>query len=165
MKIIKKVNQSEVFGHWENVEKISITQRADIVFPLVAYQDLFWNLVEVESIDLDKIYIISSDDWKKDGLCDPDFKLITAIQNYIASAKQEGKYADIKAKEDVFISKPEVLDIKFILVSNNESGPYTIIEGNKRSVALGKLNTFVGLKVYLGVSPAIKHYVWSRHSY
>lgn len=43
--------------------------------------------------------------------------------------------------------------------------PIAIIEGNKRSVALGNLNKLVGLKVYIGISPAIRHYIWSRHTY
>mgnify|MGYP001581605476 FL=1 len=60
MKIINKVNQSEVFSHWEKVEKISIFQRIDIVVPLLAYADLEWSLVEIENKDVDKLYICSS---------------------------------------------------------------------------------------------------------
>lgn len=102
MKIIKTTTQSEVLSHWEIVEKISIWQRSDIVFPLVAYNDLVWNLTEIEDTDIDKFYICSSDYWKTDGLCVPDFKLATAIENYKKSNYSEGKYADIKAKEDIF---------------------------------------------------------------
>ena len=75
MRIIKRVNQSEVFSHWEKVEKISIWSRQDIVFPLVAYGDLVWSLAVIEDADIEKIHICSSDDWKTDGLCTPDFKL------------------------------------------------------------------------------------------
>lgn len=165
MKVINQVNQSEVFNHWEKVEQISIAQRTDIVFPLVAYADLKWSLASFENIDLSQIYIISSDDWKADGLCMPDFKLFSAINNYQKSTKLEGKFADIKAKEDIFASGSNALDTRFILVAMDKYGPFTIIEGNKRSVALGNLEKLVGLKVFLGTSPAIKNYVWSRYAF
>jgi hypothetical protein len=80
MKIITSVKQSEVISHWEKIEKISIFQRIDIVFPLVAYNDLLWNLAEIESIDSDSLYICSSNDWSVDGLCVPDFKVSTSIE-------------------------------------------------------------------------------------
>lgn len=165
MKIIKTVTQSEVFSHWEIVEKISIWQRADIVFPLVAYNNLVWNLTEIEYTDIDKFYICSSDDWKTDGLCVPDFKLDTAIENYKKSNYSEGKYADIKAKEDIFAKDLNGLDTKFILVADNAAGSYTLIEGCKRSVALCRLGKLVGIKVYLGISSGIKTYIWARHMY
>lgn len=165
MRIIKKVNQSEVFSHWEKVEKISIWSRQDIVFPLVAYGDLTWSLAVIEDVDIDKIYICSSDDWKTEGLCNPDFKLTTAIENYKKSDFSQGKYADIKAKEKIFSRNISGLDTKFILVGDSQTGCFTLIEGCKRAVALGSLNKLIGLEVYMGVSPAIKNYVWSRYVY
>jgi hypothetical protein len=164
MKIIKSVTQSEVFSHWEKVEKISITQRADIVFPLIAYGDLIWNLAKVEDADVEKIYICSSDDWKSDGLCVPDFKLTTAIENYKKSDFSQGKYADIKAKEEIFLRDINGLDTRLILVGDNLDGAFTLIEGCKRSIALGNLEKLVGLEIYVGISPAIKSYIWSRYA-
>jgi len=149
----------------ENRQKISIAQRADIILPLVAYADLEWSLVELEGADLDKLYIISSDDWRVDGLCIPDFKLVTAISSYQKSTRSDGKFADIKAKEDIFVTNPSALDTKFIFVATKQGGPFTLIEGNKRSVALGNLEKLVGLEVFLGTSPAIKNYVWSRYAF
>lgn len=165
MKINQEVSQSEVFTHWERVEKISIWNRADIVFPLVAYSDLVWNLAEIEDEDIEKLYICSSIDWNMEGLCVPDFKLSTAIENYQRSAKNYGKYLDIKTKEDIFARDLAGLDTKLILVADNPSGPYTLIEGCKRSVALGNLQKLSGLKIYFGVSPAIKTYIWARNMY
>lgn len=166
MKLLKQVDQNEVFNHWENVENINISQgdRSDIVSPLLSYDDLQWNLTNLEEADLNKIYIISSDDWMTDKVCVPDFRLTTAIKNYQNSTKSQGKFADILAKEQIFKSNSDILDTKLILVSLNQEGPYTLIEGNKRSVALGNLGKLVGLEVYLGSSPSIKNYVWSRHS-
>ena len=165
MRIIKQVNQSEVFSHWEKIEKISIWSRQDIVFPLVAYGDLIWSLAVIEDANIEKIYICSSDDWKTDGLCHPNFKLMTAVENYKRSDFSQGKYADIKAKEEIFSRNISRLDTKLILVGDSQTGSFTLIEGCKRSVALGSLNKLIGLEVYIGVSPAIKNYVWSRYVY
>ncbi len=167
MELIRLADQNEVFSHWGKVENINISQgdRSDIVTPLLSYIDLQWTLVRLEDEDLSKIYIISSDDWKDDGLCIPDFKLVSAINNYQKSTKLEGKFADIKAKEDIFASGSSVLDTRLILVAMDKDGPFTIIEGNKRSVALGNLGKLVDLEVCVGISSAIKNYVWSRHAY
>lgn len=165
MKILKPVNQGEVFGHWESVEKISISQRLNLVFPIVAYGDLVWNLAQFEQTDIEKIYICSSDDWLADGLCVPDFKLTTAIENYKKSNCNYGKYADIKAKQEIFEKDIDGLDTKLILVADNNEGPFTLIEGCKRSVALGNIEKLSGLQIYLGISPAIKNYVWARYMY
>ncbi len=165
MKIDKVVKQGEVFSHFERVEKITITQRFDIVFPLLAYGDLGWNLAEIEDSDMNKIYICSSDDWLTDGLCRPDFKLNTAISNYSQSDFSQGKYTDIKAKENLFVRDINGLDTRFILVADNPSGPYTLIEGCKRSVALGNLGKLVGRTVYIGISKHIKTYIWARYMY
>lgn len=165
MKIIKEVTQSEVISHWEKVEKCTIYARADIVFPFLAYNNLVWNTAQIEQGDLNKIFIISSDDWKTDGVCVPDFKLTTAIVNYNNSLKSSGKFLDIKNKEKIFTSGNNFLDTKMILVANNPIGPYTIIEGNKRSIALGSLNKLVGINIFIGISEAIRGYIWSRYCY
>lgn len=166
MKIIRQASQSEVISHWEKVEKITIPpHRVDIVLPLTAYGDLQWHLGKVEDPDIDNIYICSSDDWSADGLCIPDFRVKTAIDNYNKSDKDTGKFADIKAKEKNFANDISGLDTRLIMVSDNSKGPFTLIEGCKRSVALGNLHKLAGLEIYLGVSPSIKNYIWARHMY
>lgn len=165
MKVIKTVLQGEVFSHWENVEKISISSRLDLIFPLLTYNNLNWSLCEIEENDINKIYICSSDDWLNEGLCFPDFKLTTAIVNYKKSNFGYGKYADIKAKENIFAQNINGLDTKFVLVADNSQGPFTLIEGCKRSVALGNLGNLIGRNVFVGISPSIKTYVWARYMY
>ena len=165
MKIIKSVTQGEVFGHWERVEKDVFYQRGELISPLVSYGNVHWSLVEVEEKDTDLLFIISSDDWCRDGLCNPNFKLTTAVSNYKRLPHPSGKLKNIYEKEVVLERDLNALDTKLVLVSINTDGPFTIIEGNKRAVALGKLDRLVGLEVYLGISPNIKNYVWARHAY
>jgi len=167
MKIIKTVSQSEVFDHWGRVERINIAQgaRSDIISPLLSCSNLKWHLADLEKSDLASLYIISSDDWRNEGLCVPDFRLLTVVENYNQSKKQSGKFKNIKAKEDILNTNPDVLDTRLILVSDDKAEAYTLIEGNKRAIALAAIGRLVGLEVYLGISPAIKDYIWCRHTY
>lgn len=165
MKIINPVTQLEVFNHWYKVEGEVFLHRGDIVNPLAAYNDLVWNLAEIEDADIDKIYICSSDDWSDDGLCIPDFKVKTAIENYKRSDFSKGKYKDIKDKENIFVKDMDGLDNRLFLVADSLNGPFTLIEGCKRSIALGNLGKLTGLEVFLGISPAIRGYIWSRYAY
>jgi len=164
MKLIRPVAQGEVFGHWEKVEKRSIFQRADIVFPLIAYANLQWFSATIEQEDIKSMFIISSGDWSTEGLCVPNFLLTTAVENYRSTPHQSGKFKNIDEKERLFASDSLILDTKLILVAPEEVGPYTIIEGNKRAVALQNLKKLVGLEVYLGVSLNIRNYMWTRCS-
>lgn len=164
MKIVKKVNQDEVWNHWKSVESFTTDDfRSDIRNPLP--DDLDWVLAIVEKEDVDSFFIISSDDWKQERLCGPDFKLTTAITNYSNTPSSNGKYGDIRAKELLLSSDQNALDTKLILVSPSKKGPYTIIEGNKRAIALGKLQKIVGLEFFFGTSPSIKDYLWARYSH
>lgn len=164
MKIVKKVNQDEVWNHWKIVEGFTTDDfRSDIRNPLP--NDLDWVLAIVQKEDIDSLFIISSDDWKQERLCEPDFKLTTAIANYSNTRSSNGKYNDIRTKELLLSSDQKTLDTKLILVSPNKEGPFTIIEGNKRAIALGKLQKIVGLEFFFGISPAIKDYLWARYSH
>ena len=164
MKKIKSVTQGEVFSHWALVEKDNFLRRGELISPLVSYGDVHWFLAEIEEKDADLLFIISSDDWRRDGLCNPDFRLTTAVSNYANQPHSLDKLKDIEAKETLFASDLKALDTKLILVSISKSGPFTIIEGNKRAVALGKLKKLVGLQIFLGISPNVSDYWWARYS-
>ena len=164
MRIIKDVKQDEVWNHWKTVEGFTSDDfRSDIRNPLPT--DFNWFLAILEKEDINSLFIISSDDWKQERVCDPDFKLTTAIKNYSNTPSSNGKYGDIRTKEAVLSSNSNVLDTKLILVSESKVGPFTIIEGNKRAVALGRLNKIEGLEIYLGVSSEVKDYFWSRYTF
>lgn len=164
MKIIKSIQQKDVWNHWKAVEGFASDDfRSDIRNPLPADSD--WVSAVVEKGDIDSLFIISSDDWRQEGLCSSDFKLTTAITNYSNTQSSNGKYGNIRAKELLLISNQNTLDTKLILVSSSKEGPFTLIEGNKRAIALGKLGRLVGLKIFCGISPSIKDYLWVRYSH
>ncbi len=163
MKITKNVSQDEVWNHWKTVEGFTTDNfRSDIRDPLPTNLD--WALAVVEKGDINSLFVISSDDWKQEGLCSSDFKLTTAITNYSNTQSSNGKYGDIRAKELLFTSNQSALDTKLILVSSSKEGPFTIIEGNKRAIALGKVERLIGLEIFCGISPSIKDYLWARYS-
>ncbi|MEI6237240.1 MAG: hypothetical protein WCP03_01395 [Candidatus Saccharibacteria bacterium] len=166
MQIIKSVTEKEVFEHWKKVEKMVSWpgKRTNIVSIFENYKDLIWYSGEIQIDDLDNMFIISSNDWKIDGLCVPDFKLATAINNFICLPNKTAKHKDIKLKQSIFKSNLNGLDKTLIMVGPSKLGPFTIIEGNKRSVALGSLQKLVGLNIYLGISSNFCDYIWSKYS-
>ena len=138
--------------------------RRDIVDSLINTNDLLWYRGEIEKADIEHIFNISSDDWKQDGICVPDFKLMTSSRN-IQNSFQGNKQRDILNKLNTFQDKPELLDKVLFLVADKLDGPFTLIEGNRRGVALCILENLAGIEVFLGVSPSIKSYKWARYSY
>jgi len=168
MKFLHDVKQSEVFDHWRKVENIKEplckSYRRDIISPLIKYGDVKWGLFEIEEEDIDLIYQISSDDWSREGLCIPNFKLSTVVKNYVEKQFSGEKFQNIKEKEKIYSLDIDALDSRFILVSSSFGGPFTILEGNKRAVALGKLDKIIGLNAYLGLSEKIEGYFWTRHT-
>ena len=169
MKIIKPVSQQEVFEHWVIVENLnSISDRDDIITPLLQYQ-VSWYAAVIEKQDLDKIFNISSDDWRVDGLCTPNFKLATAAMNVDPNKinidpDSAEKHQNILEKESLFSNQPGFLDTRLFLVAPNIAGPFTLIEGNKRAVALCRLEQLEQKEVYLGLSASFINYKWATQS-
>lgn len=164
MEILNRVKQDEVFKHWIKVENLStILDRKDIVAPLIEMMDLQWYNARVEEIDLPCIFNISSDDWRTDGICVADFRVTTAASN--VHEYGGAKHEDILNKQKIFCNQNHLLDTKFFLVADGIEGPFTLIEGNRRAVALCRLNKLIASEAFVGVSPSIKNYVWARYTY
>lgn len=161
MKPIKGCLQDEVWNHWKKVEKIHdgvVDWRWDIRSPLP--NNLQWFLTEIEEKDLPKIYIISSDDWKT---LTQSFRFLEVVDALEKNVNDE-KIIDIKAKRAIYQRDINGLDRKLVLVCPTTEGNFTIIEGNKRAVALQSIGKLVGTQIYLGVSSQIQNYKWARYS-
>ena len=156
MKIIKEIKQDEVWKHWKNVEGwVDDNFRSDIRDKLP--DNLQWYISILETFDIGKTFIISSNDWRdNDRLCIPDFKLLTAMSNYQVSLNTTSKYGDIRKKELVLKNNLMGIDTKLFLIAPMQTGPFTIIEGNRRAIALGNLGKLNKLEIFLGVSSQIK---------
>ena len=117
-------------------------------------------MAEIEEKDIERIFIISSDDWRN---ITQSFRLLDTVKS-LNSLKDDGKVKNILAKKAIYQRDIDSLDRRFILVSLSVNGNFTIIEGNKRALALLSMNELVGNQIYLGVSSKIRNYVWARYS-
>lgn len=159
MKILREVDETEVLDHWKQVEGFSSDDfRTDIRDPLP--NDMNWYIAEIESEDIENIFIISSTDWLN---VSPTYRLAEVVDT-LSSGKIDEKIPNILEKRELYRKNIDSLDRLFIYVAPNLNGNYTIIEGNKRSVALQDLNLLVRNKIYLGLSEGISGYWWARHT-
>lgn len=158
LKIVKNCSANEVWSHWRRVEGFSNPYfRWDVRGILPSNIESYF--AQIEEKDLEKMFFISSDDWKKLSETFRLFDVVDAIDHV-----DDEKVKNILDKEEIYQKDIDALDRKFILVAPSIKGNFTIIEGNKRAVALQRLGKLVGNQIYLGISNGIKEYWWARYS-
>lgn len=159
IKTLRWVKEEEVWNHWKKVEGVpdELINWENEVRSKLPYI-LAWFRCKVEKDDVDKIYVISSDEWR--GLAQ-SFKLADVVKS-LETPRLNSLARSILEKKKVYEQNLNALDRVFILVSPTVTGNYTIIEGNKRASALLSLKKLVGSQIYLGVSPKIRDYFWAR---
>jgi hypothetical protein len=166
MRPVKLVAEKEVWEHWQRVEKhLSPDFRSDIRYSLP--EDLTWFLCEVQPHDVDKMFIISSIDWS--DISGGTFRIadVAARLDYPSTNVHTVRIAcDIHDKLS-FLSSGGNLDSQFVSITDSPSlfGPFTLLEGNRRSVTSFLRNTLVGSLIYVGYSPAVVNNKWSRYTY
>jgi hypothetical protein len=166
MRSICKVPQDDVWRHWQRVEGNNpLDFRSDIRSRLPA--NLTWHLCEVESQDAERLFIISSDDWAEISggsfrVVDVNARLDTPSTN--ANTVRIGD--DIRRKIE-HVRAGGQLDTQLIAITDSQSlvGPFTLIEGNRRSVTFLRRDTLVGSSIFVGYSPLVANCVWARHTY
>ena len=166
MRFLAAVSQPEVWQHWKAVENFDKDDfRSDIRSPLPG--DLTWSHCSIESADLERLFIITSGDWTEisggtfrvaDVAARLDLPRMNADTLRISN--------DIKGKMEYLEGGGE-LDTKLIAVSHDSElrGPFTFIEGNRRSVALHRLGQLEGTSIYVGLSSSIVDYPWAKAAY
>jgi len=164
MIIQNSIPERAVWDHWMIVEHhVNINFRKDIrgILP----QNTFWFSAKLEDKDLDKLFIISSDDWK--DISDNTFKVLRVSENINKQSINKDTQRlseDIKRKIN-FINSGGKLDNTLFLVAVSEDGPFTLIEGNRRAVAFNFLNIIMDCPVFLGISLEMNKYLWARYSF
>lgn len=164
-RLIKKLRESsysEVIEHWQIVEEINnleMSHRKELIVPL---KNATWYYCKIDSSDINQIHIISSSDWIDDGLCpEYNFSLKQVVEEFSKKPVNfNDKTLNILEKIRNFINNINSINKEFVLVSESEEGPFTIIEGNKRCVALAYLNKLTSIEIYLGVTN-LSTYKWS----
>jgi hypothetical protein len=166
MRPIEKVSQDTVWEHWRQVEGLdSLITRSDILDTLP--KDLQWYRCIIQPIDIRRLYVISSQDWHH--ISGRTFRVLDAARNI------ENNSGDIKPlhiieniREKVrFIKSGGELDRGLITITDSPSlsGPFTIIEGNRRSVAFACCRMLSGNTVFVGTSPGVVDCTWAKAPY
>ncbi len=166
MRIVQQVNQSDVWNHWRLVEGFTTDDfRADIRGALP--RDLVWSLCEVQPEDINRLFIISSDDWS--NISGGTFRVtdVAARMDLPSNNKHTIQIATDIGKKEEHLKSGGQLDTKLIAITENHSpsGRFTFIEGNRRSVAFLRQGSLIGISIFVGYSPSVVNCVWARHSY
>lgn len=166
MKKLQKILQKEVWQHWMKVENFNdLDFRSDIRGPLPG--DLSWYLAEIEEKDINQLFIISSGDWT--DISGGTFRVIDVVRRlYIQSSNPDTQRICNDIQEKIkFLDSGGEFDTRLIAVTNcpELKGPFTFIEGNRRSVTLCARKDIVGCHIFLGTSPAIRDYGWAHKSF
>lgn len=166
MRIIANTSQSEVLAHWQKVERLAdMAPRSDILNPLP--NDLMWYLAEIEYNDLDRLHVISSRDWS--DISNGTFQVMHVVLNLNALPKNKDsqRIGNNIRKKLRFLKSGGQLDTRLIAVANGTAAdcPITLIEGNRRAVALAVRQQLSGQHIFLGISPQIIDYLWAKRSF
>ena len=166
MRTVRQVSERDVWDHWRRIENHrSSSFRSDIRDQLPS--ELTWSLCVVEGLDVDRLYIISSDDWS-------DISGGTFLASEVAvRLDTKSNNADtIRIANDIrkklnYIDSGGHLDSHLVAITNSPSltGPFTLLEGNRRCVAFYLRRTLIGSEIFVGFSPAVVECKWARHTY
>jgi|ERR1035441_1104233 hypothetical protein len=114
-------------------------------------------LVNIEPGDLPKLYIVPSNDWYRDT--NGTF-LLSDASTYLRPARR----AKIASLEGNLVNYDNTTtDQLLIFIAVNEGGPYTIIDGNHRAIALHNLhlrNPNMPWRAILIDDPRILYCIW-----
>ncbi len=166
MRIVRQVAQLDVWRHWQSVEQHNSSDfRSDIRSRLPG--NLAWFLCEVEQQDADRLFIISSDDWT--DISGGMFRVIDVAARLDVPSAQADTIrlgGDIRSKIE-YLDMGGKLDTQLISITDSPSlfGPFTFIEGNRRSVTFLRRGTLIGSSIFLASSPDVVDCVWASHTY
>ena len=166
MRPVRQLVEREVWEHWQRVEgDHSPSFRSDIRDALPT--NLVWFLCEVQQEDVDRLFIISSDDWT--DISGGTFRVSDVAHrlDLPSSCDHTNRIAeDIRSKLSHLDSGGQ-LDQRLIGITDSPSlfGPFTLIEGNRRSAAFYHRKYLVGSLIFVGYSPLVVDCPWTRHTY
>ena len=166
MRPLEKVSQDTVWEHWQQVERLeTLDSRNDILDKLPT--DLQWYRCEIQPVDLGQLYVISSRDWI--NLTNNTFRVMDvarSLENDVDEQEQGHIINDIREKIH-FIQSGGELDRSLITITDSPSlsGPFSIIEGNRRSVAFAYCRMLLGSSIFVGASPGVVECRWAKAPY
>lgn len=152
------VNQPQM-----NQQKLDLLRsiRSPIIDPLPA--DTEWHTTSIDKNDLQRIFTVPSNDWAT--VSSNTYHPLKVIENLHMDDGHAKKINEIKNSLD------SNLDKRIVMVGTSVNSPLTIIEGNHRAVALfadaleKDLQNPIIEEVFIGISPAMKDYVFHIEKY
>ncbi len=125
-------------------------------------KDTQWFEVEIRKSDLDRVYVFPRAHWRK--LAGGDFALSEVVQHIATGpsedAAQEGFRAKIRSLRGLITDSADLGAI--LLIGRDETGPFTILDGNHR-VAAGMLvssESVEKFRYFCGLSPNMGDCCW-----
>lgn len=167
MKNLVRIPSNEVFDYWRKLENCSASSplRPDILdntFPAPTE----WFTANIEEVDIQETLMLPVRDFGP--LSKNSWQLRSAV-DYFAQTFADGSYdpghpynAD---KMRQLLSWPGRHTSRVIMVSDNQAGPFTILDGNHRAVLLMHEGAIIGASVYLGLHSAVRQFNWAKRSY
>jgi hypothetical protein len=117
-----------------------------------------WFCGNIENSDIQNLYVIGSDDWKK------VFGSFSLVEIAADTSPEDDKYKHrqkLRKLRDK-ISKGEQFE-PMIGVSSSENGPFVIIDGNHRAVAYLRLGLLEDQPSFIGLHSNIQtEFVWYK---
>ncbi|MBF0212148.1 MAG: hypothetical protein HQM00_01145 [Magnetococcales bacterium] len=150
--------EHDVLASWRRSAGGKPLPRPEVWQPLPA--GVCWFLCRVEPEDCDKLYVIGSRDWKLlFGTC----RLQT-----IAADPCQGTDDYRHKSRIVRMKKALATGDRFeplIFTAFSGEGPFVIIDGNHRAIALLQLGLLIGQTVFIGFHPRMgQEYLWFRRA-
>jgi hypothetical protein len=163
MKIQRRCFKGEALTHWKQVDRLKecphkAVWRERIWAPLPTNME--WYKAEVEEKDLERIFVISSNEWSD---LSRSFRVVD-ISEKVAENTDNEIACEILGLTGKLRENPESFDRKIIMVGASFEGNFTLIDGNKRAIALNKVGKLIGNNIYLGISPKITSYRWAEQA-
>ncbi len=166
MKVVQNVTWEDVQNHWSRTESWPTPDARSAITSLLP-TGTSWHLCQIELEDLERLYIISSDNWT--GVSTGTFQ-VTAVASHVASMQGASAVDPIARKilgQVAHLDADGELPSGLVAVTDDPTlnGRFTFIEGNHRAVACLRAGILVGASIFVGVSPLMGAYHWARHTY
>jgi hypothetical protein len=124
-------------------------------------KDTRWFTARIEEVDITNIYVIGSGDWKEEF---GTYHLVDiASQSFDHSANGSYHRPLVLQKEKEY-SEGKSCEL-VIIVGPSEKGPFVVIDGNHRAIAMKRKEVLCGKNVFIGLHENIyDSFIWYRQA-
>ena len=151
--------ENDVFAAWRRASNNAMRPNSDVWGKLPEH--VCWLTARVEQIDIPRLYVIGSSDWKE---VFGSYRLSEIAAKPLTGTDDKHKHSS----RIVGISSAYSAGKQFepvVMVSFSGEGPFVVIDGNHRAVGMHRAGLLVGREVFVGLHPAIgSGYGWFKQA-